>query len=72
MTLVLYWVIKYTATPLIRAGVRLRIEGRENVPDKGPVSYLEVGLRSKCTAAVSKGGSLTLPAKKLYEIIKAG
>src|SRR5438874_3585977 len=32
---------------------------------------LEVGLRSKCTATVSKGGSLTLPAKKLYEIIKA-
>src|SRR3954467_15761230 len=32
---------------------------------------LEVGLRRKCTATVSKGGSLTLPAKKLYEIIKA-
>jgi len=32
---------------------------------------LEVGLRSKCTATVSKGGSLTLPAKKLYEIVKA-
>jgi DNA polymerase-3 subunit beta len=32
---------------------------------------LEVGLRSKCTATVSKSGSLTLPAKKLYEIIKA-
>ena len=32
---------------------------------------LEVGLRSKCTASVTKGGSLTLPAKKLYEIIKA-
>jgi DNA polymerase III subunit beta len=32
---------------------------------------LEVGLRSKCAAAVTKGGSLTLPAKKLYEIIKA-
>ncbi len=32
---------------------------------------LEVGLRSKCQASVSKGGSLTLPAKKLYEIIKA-
>ena len=32
---------------------------------------LEVGLRSKCTASVSKGGSLTLPAKKLYEIVKA-
>src|SRR6186997_3004944 len=32
---------------------------------------LEVGLRSKCAAAVAKGGSLTLPAKKLYEIVKA-
>jgi DNA polymerase-3 subunit beta len=32
---------------------------------------LEVGLRSRCQAAVSKKGSLTLPAKKLYEIIKA-
>jgi len=32
---------------------------------------LEVGLRSQCTATVSKSGSLTLPAKKLYEIVKA-
>jgi DNA polymerase-3 subunit beta len=32
---------------------------------------LEVGLRSKCTATIAKSGSLTLPAKKLYEIIKA-
>jgi DNA polymerase-3 subunit beta len=32
---------------------------------------LEVALRSRCEAAVAKGGSLTLPAKKLYEIIKA-
>ena len=32
---------------------------------------LEVGLRSRCTAAVAKGGSLTLPAKKLYEIVKS-
>jgi DNA polymerase-3 subunit beta len=32
---------------------------------------LEVGLRSKCPASVTKAGSLTLPAKKLYEIIKA-
>ena len=32
---------------------------------------LEVGLRSTCAAAVAKSGSLTLPAKKLYEIIKA-
>jgi DNA polymerase-3 subunit beta len=32
---------------------------------------LEAGLRSRCQASVSKKGSLTLPAKKLYEIIKA-
>jgi len=32
---------------------------------------LEVGLRSKCAATVSKGGSLTLPAKKFYEIVKS-
>jgi DNA polymerase-3 subunit beta len=32
---------------------------------------LEVGLRSRCTASVSKSGSLTLPAKKFYEIIKS-
>jgi len=32
---------------------------------------LEVALRSKCEAAVTKGGSLTLPAKKLYEVVKA-
>jgi len=32
---------------------------------------LEVGLRSKCAASVSKGGSLTLPAKKFFEIVKS-
>jgi DNA polymerase-3 subunit beta len=32
---------------------------------------LEVGLRSRFNASVTKGGALTLPAKKLYEIIKA-
>src|ERR671919_1885931 len=32
---------------------------------------LEVGLRSRCAASVTKSGALTLPAKKLYEIIKA-
>ncbi|HEY7292548.1 MAG TPA: DNA polymerase III subunit beta [Vicinamibacterales bacterium] len=32
---------------------------------------LEVGLRSKCSASVAKGGSLTLPAKKFYEIVKS-
>src|SRR5947199_792047 len=41
----------------------------------GEVRFLatdpELALRSKCTAAVSKSGSLTLPAKKFYEIIKS-
>src|SRR5713101_4848191 len=32
---------------------------------------LEVGLRSRCDAQVSKSGALTLPAKKFYEIIKS-
>ncbi len=32
---------------------------------------LEVALRSKCEASVSKPGSLTLPAKKLYEIVRS-
>jgi DNA polymerase-3 subunit beta len=32
---------------------------------------LEVGLRSRCAATVTKGGALTLPAKKLYEIVRA-
>jgi DNA polymerase-3 subunit beta len=32
---------------------------------------LEVALRSRCDATVGKSGSLTLPAKKLYEILKA-
>src|ERR1700688_651185 len=32
---------------------------------------LEVGLRSKCAASVTKPGSLTIPAKKFYEIIKS-
>ena len=32
---------------------------------------LEVALRSRCEAAVNKAGSVTLPAKKLYEVVRA-
>ena len=32
---------------------------------------LDVGLRSRCPAEVIKGGVLTLPAKKLFEIVRA-
>jgi DNA polymerase-3 subunit beta len=52
----------------ILANVLLEADGEEV---KMLATDLEVGLRSKFTASVSKGGSLTLPAKKLYEIIKA-
>jgi DNA polymerase-3 subunit beta len=52
----------------ILANVLLEANGTEV---KLLATDLEVGLRSKCPATVTKGGSLTLPAKKLYEIIKA-
>lgn len=43
--------------------------------DKDHVSLLatdlDVGLRSRCAASVVKGGTLTLPAKKLFEIVSA-
>jgi len=31
---------------------------------------LEVGLRGRCAASVAKAGSLTIPAKKFFEIVK--
>jgi DNA polymerase III subunit beta len=41
----------------------------------GKVSFLatdlEVGLRSNCEASVSKPGTITLPAKKFYEIVRS-
>ena len=52
----------------ILANVLLEASGAEM---KMLATDLEVGLRSKCPATVSKSGSLTLPAKKLYEIVKA-
>jgi len=52
----------------ILANVRMEAKGEE-------VSFLatdlEVGLRSRCAASVTKAGVLTLPAKKLYEIVKS-
>jgi DNA polymerase-3 subunit beta len=52
----------------ILANVLIEANGEEV---KFLATDLEVGLRSKCAASVSKSGSLTLPAKKLYEIIKS-
>ncbi len=35
----LYWTLKAVLTPVLRVGFRLRIEGRENVPRRGPVIF---------------------------------
>jgi DNA polymerase-3 subunit beta len=32
---------------------------------------LDVGMRSRCEASVSRPGSVTIPAKKLFEIVRA-
>src|SRR5258705_10065583 len=52
----------------ILANVLMETEGDEV---KFLATDLEVGLRSKCKATVTKGGTLTLPAKKFYEIVKS-
>jgi DNA polymerase III subunit beta len=52
----------------ILANVLIEADGNEV---KLLATDLEVGLRSRCAASVTKSGSLTIPAKKLYEIVKA-
>jgi DNA polymerase-3 subunit beta len=52
----------------ILANVLLEAKGEEV---RFLATDLEVGLRSTCKASVTKPGSLTLPAKKFYEIVKS-
>ncbi len=52
----------------ILANVLMEAEGDEV---RFLATDLEVGLRSKCAASVTRRGSLTLPAKKFYEIVKS-
>ena len=52
----------------ILANVLIEAEGEEI---RMLATDLEVALRSRWRASVRKGGSVTLPAKKLYEIVKA-
>jgi 1-acyl-sn-glycerol-3-phosphate acyltransferase len=35
----LYWALKAGLTPLLRVGFRIRIQGRENLPRRGPVIF---------------------------------
>ena len=53
----------------ILANVLIEADGANDV--QLLATDLEVGLRSRCAASVAKGGSLTIPAKKLYEIVRA-
>ena len=52
----------------ILANILVEAEDNEDAV-KFTATDLEVGLRSRCPATTTKGGSLTLPAKKLFEII---
>jgi DNA polymerase-3 subunit beta len=52
----------------ILANVLLEASGNEV---KLLATDLEVALRSRCEASVAKSGALTLPAKKLYEIVRS-
>ena len=54
----------------ILANILVEAEDNEDAV-KFTATDLEVGLRSRCPATTTKGGSLTLPAKKLFEIIRA-
>ena len=53
----------------ILANVLLEATGEGNL--QLLATDLEVGLRSHCEASITKQGSLTLPAKKIYEIVRA-
>src|SRR5947208_15297336 len=60
-------IVEHKNTIPILANVLMEAKGDEV---RFLATDLEVVLRSRCQAAVSKGGSLTLPAKKFYEIVK--
>ena len=52
----------------ILANILLEASGEEV---KLLATDLEVALRSRCQASVAKEGAVTLPAKKLYEIVRS-
>jgi DNA polymerase-3 subunit beta len=60
-------IVERNNTIPVLANVLMEAEGEEL---RFLATDLQVALRSKCAASVSKGGKLTLPAKKLFEIIR--
>jgi DNA polymerase III subunit beta len=60
-------IVERNNTIPVLANVLMEAEGNEL---RFLATDLQVALRSKCAASVSKPGKLTLPAKKLFEIIR--
>jgi DNA polymerase III subunit beta len=60
-------IVERNNTIPVLANVLMEAEGEEL---RFLATDLQVALRSKCAASVAKGGKLTLPAKKLFEIIR--
>jgi DNA polymerase III subunit beta len=61
-------IVERKITIPVLANVLLEAEGSEV---RLLATDLEVGLRSRCEASVARGGSITVPAKKFYEIVRA-
>lgn len=61
-------IVERKTTIAILANVLLEAAGDEV---RFLATDLEVGLRSRCPASISKPGRVTVPAKKLYDIVKA-
>jgi DNA polymerase III subunit beta len=60
-------IVERNNTIPVLANVLMEAEGEEL---RFLATDLQVALRSKCQASVAKSGKLTLPAKKLFEIIR--
>ena len=60
-------IVERNNTIPVLANVLMEAEGEEL---RFLATDLQVALRSHCPASVAKGGKLTLPAKKLFEIIR--
>jgi len=60
-------IVERNNTIPVLANVLMEAEGEEL---RFLATDLQVALRSRCQASVSKSGKLTLPAKKLFEIIR--
>jgi len=60
-------IVERNNTIPVLANVLMEADGQEL---RFLATDLQVALRSKCEASVSKSGKLTLPAKKLFEIIR--